>query len=128
MLRFNGTMLFCVYLINYNNTGFFRIFPTIVAIIDHEITLKILEFVLNSIGKVKPVFFTFLNVYIFWIEWDKILIWQLSQMGDTMKMNFDNFKWKNEFPKQLRLEKHMKKNGVICPVFMFLPELWSLNC
>ena len=26
-----------------------------------------------------------------------------------MKMNFENFKWKNEFPKQLGLEKQMKK-------------------
>ena len=53
--------------------------------------------------KSKTWFFIFLNVYVSWIEQDKILIWQLSppkfryfadQTGlkeDPMKMNFDNF-------------------------------------
>ena len=40
--------------------------------------MEILGFVLNSIEKVKPVFFTILNVYILWIEREKILISQLS--------------------------------------------------
>ena len=58
--------------------------------------------------KSKTWFFTFLNVYIFWIEQDKILISQLSPpkfryftdqnepKGDPMKISFDNFqieKW-----------------------------------
>ena len=34
------------------------------------------------------------------------------------KWIFIIFKCKNEFPKQLRLEKQMKKNGVLCLVFM----------
>ena len=45
--------------------------------IHHEITLKILEFIFNSIEKVKSVFFTFLIVYVSWIEQDKILVSQL---------------------------------------------------
>ena len=32
--------------------------------IDHEITLKVLEFILNLLEKVEPGFFTFLNVYV----------------------------------------------------------------
>ena len=44
-----------------------------VALIDHEIILAFLKFVYNSIG-----FFTFLDVYLFWIEPEKILIPQLS--------------------------------------------------
>ena len=36
-----------------------------IVLIDHEIILKMLKFVHNSIEKVKPVFFTFLNVYLF---------------------------------------------------------------
>ena len=66
----------------------------------------------------KTWFFTFLNVYIFWIERGKILISQLSPQ--KIRYFADQrgiFKWINEFPKQLGLEKH-KKNGVICLVFM----------
>ena len=65
-----------------------------------------------------------LNVYVSWIEWDKILISQLSPpkfryfadqygpKGEPIKMNFDIFKCKNEVPKKLGLEKQIKKNGV----------------
>ena len=38
------------------------------------------------------------------------------------------FKWKNEFPKQLGLEKQMKKMGSFVWFSCLLPELWSLNC
>ena len=48
------------------------------AILDYEITLNILEFILNSIKKVKPGFSFSLTCMFFWIECDKILISQLS--------------------------------------------------
>ena len=40
-----------------------------------------------------------------------ILQTRMGQRGDSMKMNFKIFKWKNEFPKQLGLEKQTKKWG-----------------
>ena len=47
---------------------------------------------------------------------------------DPLKMNIDNFKCKNEIPKQLRLEKQMKKKMELLDLFSyFVPELWSLN-
>ena len=43
-----------------------------------------------------------------------------------MKINFDNLKnTKNEFPKQVGLEKHMKKMGSFVWFLYHLPELWS---
>ena len=87
----------------------------------------------------KPVFFfTFLNVCVFWTEWDKILISQLSppklryladQNGQktSWKWILTIFKCKNEFPKQLGLEKQMKKMGSFFWFPCLLPELWSLN-
>ena len=36
---------------------------------------------------------------------------RIGQKRDPMKINFGNFKCKNEFPKQLRLEKQMEKMG-----------------
>ena len=38
------------------------------------------------------------------------------------------FKWKNEFLKQLGLEKQMEKMGSFVWFSCLLPELWSLNC
>ena len=43
-------------------------------------------------------------------------------------MNFDNFQMQNEFPKQLSLERQMKKMGSFVWFSCLLPELWSLNC
>ena len=90
-------------------------------ILDHSITLKILEFILNSAEKVKPYFFTFLNVYVSWIQWDKILISQLSpakfryfadQNGTKWGLHENEFRQflnvKNEFPKKLGLKKQIK--------------------
>ena len=37
--------------------------PNRLKLMDHEITLKILEFIFNVKEKVRPVFFTFLSVY-----------------------------------------------------------------
>ena len=45
-----------------------------------------------------------------------------------MKINFGNFKCKNEFPKQLRLEKQMEKMGSFVWFSRLHPQLWSLNC
>ena len=82
--------------------------------------------------KSKTWFFTFLNVYVSWIEQDKILNSQLSppkfwyfadqnvpkRGPHPWKWILTIFKCKNEFAKRLGLEKQMKKNGVICLVFM----------
>ena len=54
--------------------------------------------------KIKPGFFTFLNVYVSWIRRDKILISQLTPP--------------NEVPQQLGLEKQMKKMGLVSLVIM----------
>ena len=78
----------------------------------------------------KTCFFTFLNVYIFWIEWDKILISQLSPQkfryfaaqngpkGRPHKINFDNFQKEKWVSKTVSTQKADEKNGVICLIFM----------
>ena len=48
-----------------------------------------------------------------------------------MKMNFDNFQMQNWVPKQLGLQRQMKKIGVICLVFMspswvMILKLWKI--
>ena len=48
-----------------------------------------------------------------------------SQGGDLMKMTI--FKCKIEFPKQLGLEKQMKKIGSFICFSCLPPELWFLN-
>ena len=45
-----------------------------------------------------------------------------------MKMNLAIFKCKNEFRKELGLEKQLKKMGSFVWILCLLPELWSLNC
>ena len=79
--------------------------------------------------KSKTFFFIFLNVYVSWNEWDKIMISQLSPAkfryfsdqsgpkGDFMEMNY-----KIEYHKHLDLQKVDEKNGVICLVSLFPPE------
>ena len=72
------------------------------------LTLRSDKFGFQLDWKSKTWFFTFLNVYVSWIERDKILISQfylqnsgilhtrMDQMGDSMKTNFDIFqiqKW-----------------------------------
>ena len=114
--------------------------PNLCLRLDHEITLQILEFVLSSIEKVKPGFLLFSmcifseqtgqdpnltaftsRIQVFWRpEWAK--------RGTPWKWNLTIFKWKNEFPKQLGLEKQMKKMGSFVWFSCLLPELWSLNC
>ena len=71
--------------------------------------------------KSKTWFFIFLNMYVSWIEWGKVLISQLSPpklkyfadqngpKGDPWKWTLTIFKCKNEVPKQLGLEIEMKK-------------------
>ena len=50
-------------------TEMFKICKNLSPTIDHEITLKTLEFILNMIEKVNP--FIFRNVYVFRIEREK---------------------------------------------------------
>ena len=92
-------------------------------LIDHEITLKILEFILNSIEKVKPVVFFYFPQYVCFLNWteqnpnltaftSKILVFcrpEQTKRGTPWKQILTIFKWKNEFPRQL---------GLICLVFM----------
>ena len=68
---------------------------------DHEITLKILEFILNLIEKVKPSFLlssmshesngTKPYSHSFYLENSGILQFRMDQSGDPTKMNFDDF-------------------------------------
>ena len=91
--------------------------------------------------KIKTWFFTFLNVYVFWIKQDKILISHslylqnpgifqttMDQRVPWWKCILTIFKCKNEVPKQLGLEKQMKKMGSLVLFSYLLPDLWSLNC
>ena len=62
------------------------------------------------------------EINVFWIERDKISISQLSEWtkgGTPWKWILGIFKCKNEFLKQLGLEKQMKKARLF---------VWSLNC
>ena len=113
---------------------------SLILISDHEITLKILEFMFNSKEKVKAGFYFaqcvhFLNrtrpnpnltaftskIQIFCRqEWNK---W-----GTLWKLILTIFKCKNEFPKQLGLEKQKKKIWSFVWFSCLLPELRSLNC
>ena len=85
-----------------------------------KITLKILEFVLNSTEKVKPGFLLSLmcvfsqsgqnpNLTAFT---SKILVFcrpEWAKEGTPWKWILTIFKWKNEFPKQLGSESRWKK-------------------
>ena len=89
--------------------------------------------------KSKTWFFIFLDVYVS-LERDKIPISRLSppkfryfadqngRKGDPMKMNFYNFQCKTDVPKQLGLEKQVKKMGSLALPLNLYPDLWSLNC
>ena len=92
--------------------------------------------------KSKTCSFTFLNMYIFWIERNKILISQFSspkfryldhkyiifrylhtikvQRWDLIKINFDNFQMEKWVFETVRARKADEKNGVIFPFFMSL--------
>ena len=91
--------------------------------------------------KSKRLFFTFLNVYIFWIEQDKILIPQLSpskiryfadQNGPNGGPHENEFwqvsKGKKIFLNNLGSKNRWKKMGSFVWFSCLLPELWSLNC
>ena len=73
--------------------------------------------------KIKIWFFTFLNVYVSWVERDKILISQLSppkfwyfadqngSKGDSMQMNFDDLQIQKWISQRDRAQKVDKKWG-----------------
>ena len=81
--------------------------------------------------KSKTWFFTLLNVYVSWIEREKILISQLSlqknsgilktrmdQRGDPMKTDFDIFQIQKLISQTTRAQKVEEINWVICLIFM----------
>ena len=90
--------------------------------------------------KSKTWFLTFLNVYVsesnktkFWphsfhLQNSSILQTRMDQRGTPWKWILTIFKCKNEVPKQLGLEKQMKKMRLLVLFSYFVPELWSLNC
>ena len=89
--------------------------------------------------KSKTWFFTFLNMYVSWTEWDKILIPQLippkfryfaDQNGrkeDPMKMNFANFEIQKWISQTVRAQKVDEKNGVICLISFILSWVMALK-
>ena len=111
--------------------------------------------VLNSIEKVKTVFFfvfTFLNVCLFWIELEKVLISQHSPFSGILHLNFHFFhsfhvycrpewtkgetswkwilvifKYKTEYQKQLGVKKVDEEN-LICQVSFFSSGIMVLTC
>ena len=98
--------------------------------LDHEVTLKNLEFILNSIEKVKPGFllssmcmFPKSNRTKFWshsfhLQNSGVLQTSMDQRrgGDLMKMNFDNFQIQKWISQTVTAQKADEKNGVICAV------------
>ena len=82
----------------------------------------------------------FLNVYVSWIERDKILISQLSplnsgilqtkmgQRGYPMKMNFDKFQIQKWVSLTVRARKADEKMRSFVWFSCLLSQLWSLNC
>ena len=57
-----------------------------------------------------------------------ILQTRMDQMGDHVKMSFEYFQIQKWMLQTVRAENVDERNGVICLVSCFLPELWSLNC
>ena len=61
-----------------------------------------------------------------------ILQARMDEMGDLIKINFDNFQILQKYSKWIsqivRAQKGDEKNGIFCLVTFFLPELWSLIC
>ena len=98
---------------------------------DDEITLKTLEFILNSIEKVKSGLllssmrmFPESNGTNFWsqsvrLQDPGILQARIAQSGDSMKKNFDNFQIQKWILHTNRDQKADKKIGVICLVSFF---------
>ena len=90
-------------------------------------------------SKSKTWFFTFLNVYISWIEQEKILITQLSppkldilqtrmdKKGNPIKMNSDNFQIQKWISQIVRVQKIDEKSGVICLVSFFPSWVMALK-
>ena len=106
----------------------------------HEITLKILEFLLNSIEKLKSGFllssickFPKSNETKFWshsfhIQNSGISIPEWIKGGTPLKWILTIFICKNEFFKQLGLKKQKKKIWLFVWFSCLIPELRSLNC
>ena len=106
------------------------------AKVDHEIR----QVWFSTRKKRKTWFFTFVNVYVFWIEQEKILISQLTtppkfryladQNGrkeDPMKMNFGNFQIQKGVSQTVRAQKVDEKYTVICLNSIFLSWVMVLK-
>ena len=97
-----------------------------------------LEFILNSIEKVKPWYFTFLNVYAssikgikFWshrfhLQNSGILQTRMDQKRNSIKMKFNNFQIQKWISQTVRTQK-ADKNGVICLVSSFPSSVMVLK-
>ena len=97
------------------------------AKLDHEIR----QIWFSTRKKKYNLVFYFLNVYVSWIQWEKILISQLTppkfryfayQNGwkeDPMKLNFGNFQIQKWISQTIRAEKVDEKNWVICLISIF---------
>ena len=83
-------------------TEMFKVYKNLSPTIDHEITLKILEFILNLVEKVKRFYFSqcvcFQNLagktsdrHSFHLQNPGILQTRMDLRGDPMKMDFDSF-------------------------------------
>ena len=103
----------------------------LLGLLDYEITLKI-GIYSKLDRKSKTWFFTFLIVYVSWIERDKIPISQLSppkfryfsdqngtKGGDHLKMNFGNFHIEKWIPQTFRAQKIDEKKWDHLSSFFF---------
>ena len=77
--------------------------------------------------KSKTWFFTFPNVYVSWMEHDKILISQISPPKFRCFADQSRPKTEPHENEQLGFEKRMKKMGLLVSFSYFILELWSLN-
>ena len=77
--------------------------------------------------KSKTWFFTFPNVYVSWMEHDKILISQISPPKSRCFADQSRPKREPHENEQLGFEKRMKKMGLLVSFSYFILELWSLN-
>ena len=88
--------------------------------------LEFLEFILNSIEKVKPGF-SFPLMCMF-PELNGTTCTRMDQRVTSWKWILTIFKCKNNVRKQLGFKNQMKKIGSLVLFSYLLPDLWSLNC
>ena len=101
-----------------------------ISLINHEITLKILEFILNSIEKVKlgSLFSSMCMLpgsnrkkfwsHNFYFQNSGILETRMDQRGDPMKMNFDNLQRQKWIIQTVRAQKVNEKSGHLSSLYL----------